>query len=150
MTKRVLILSMLVLAFLFPGYSSAELYMYKDKDGNVHFTNNTAEIPADLQSEAKRLPEKKGYKVPAPKPSETVGDDEPEPSEKKAGDETADTAPAEESSEAKEEQKDPAVLKDLQGRKAALDNERAELEAFESVDDDFACQGNSIEVPRLK
>lgn len=108
----------IVLVFLIPGYSSAELYMYKDKEGNVHFTNNRAEIPADFQSGAKRLPDKKGYQAPPPKTAET-----------EAVEETEKPPPAQESSDAKEEQRDPAVLKDFQARKAALDTERAQLEA---------------------
>ena len=122
------------LVFVYPDISGAQLYKYKDKDGNVHFTNDLESIPENQRLEAEALPEKEEYAVPKGEPAK----------EERAAEAKGKPAPAEEAAEAEtdssskegaappgEELKDPKVLEALNARKEALDQERRRLEQEE-------------------
>lgn len=105
------------LVFVLSGLCRAELYMYKDKDGRTHFTDNLADVPEDQRSQVSRLPETKSPVVPETQPAE-----EPAVS-KEAGAAAPEAAP-----EPDEEKKDRAVIEALEATKKGLDKERRQLE----------------------
>lgn len=103
--------------FVLPGLCRAELYMYKDKDGLTHFTDNLADVPEDQRSQVTRLPETKSPVVP-----------EAEPVKEPAVSREAEAAAPEPVPEPNQEKKDPAVLESLKATKNELDKERRQLE----------------------
>jgi hypothetical protein len=105
--------------FVLPGLCLAELYMYKDKDGLTHFTDNLADVPEDQRSQVTRLPETKSPVVPK---AESVEEQQPAVSQE------AEAAAPEPVPEPNQEKKDPAVLESLKATKERLDKERRQLE----------------------
>jgi hypothetical protein len=112
-----LFLTVAFFVFVLPGLCRAELYMYKDKDGLTHFTDNLADVPEDQQSQVTRLRETKSPVAP-----------EAEPVEVPSVSQEAEAAAPEPVPEANQGKKDPAVLESLRDRKKELDKERLQLE----------------------
>lgn len=117
-----ILLWMTALGVLLPSSVSwAELYMYRDKDGVVHFTDELDKVPPHQRPGVKELPAT---------PPDAPPTAEPEEAERKTDEKqevVQPEAPPEEKTEDKA--KDPAKLEILKEKKDALDQERARLEA---------------------
>jgi hypothetical protein len=106
-----------VLVLLFPGICRAELYKYTDKEGIVHVTDNLADVPEEQRAEVEAYQELRD-----------VGVTEKKLLQKDAADETSTrTIPGATPGPATQE-KDPAVLEELEARRTDLDTERTQLE----------------------
>ena len=96
-------------AFVFPGVCLADFYRYTDKDGITHFTDDLGNIPEDQR-----------IQIETYRKSETLAAPTNEPPAK--------TAPATSPGQTGQTN-DQSKLESLEARKAALDMERAQLEA---------------------
>lgn len=114
--------------FILPGLCRAELYMYKDGNGAVHFTDKLENVPVDRRSEVRILPERGGV-VSEAEPAET----ETEPAQTETTDTKEETgtpegAPAQDEEKADQDDKDQARLEALMDRREELEKERSQVE----------------------
>lgn len=97
-----------------PPPAQAEMYKYRDQEGNLRFTDNLAQIPEDQRPQAETLEEIEPDKAAAPKTSD--GDDAARKTESAPDDDPAADIAV-----------DQALLDELNQRKKELDSEFAGL-----------------------
>ena len=123
-----------VCVFVLPGLCRAELYMYRDRNGSVHFTDKLENVPLDRRSGVKVLEESETEATEADATQKESAETESMPAEEegtahtkeKAG--RPEAAPAQDPEKTDTDEKDQARLEGLMALKEDIEKERASVE----------------------